>query len=48
MQVELIGAETLADLYAEALRLAGIAARRHDPDLVAAGLHQIGRSLGWA
>jgi 2-dehydro-3-deoxygalactonokinase len=47
-QVELVGAETLAELYAEALRLAGIAVRRHDPDLVASGLHHIGRSLGWA
>ena len=46
--VELIGAETLADLYAEALGLSGIGVRRHDPDLVAAGLHHIGRSLGWA
>jgi 2-dehydro-3-deoxygalactonokinase len=46
--VELVGAETLGDLYAEALRLSGIAVRRHDPDLVAAGLHHVGRSLGWA
>jgi 2-dehydro-3-deoxygalactonokinase len=47
-QVELVGAEALTDLYAEALGLAGITVRRHDPDLVATGLHQIGRSLGWA
>ncbi|WP_372617758.1 2-dehydro-3-deoxygalactonokinase [Falsiroseomonas sp.] len=47
-QVELVGAETLADLYAEALRLSGITVRRHEPDLVAAGLHHIGGSLGWA
>lgn len=47
-QVELVGAAGLAALYAEALRLAGVTVRSHDPDLVAAGLHQIGRSLGWA
>jgi 2-dehydro-3-deoxygalactonokinase len=47
-QVELVGAAGLAALYAEALRLSGVAVRRHDPDLVAAGLHHVGRSLGWA
>jgi 2-dehydro-3-deoxygalactonokinase len=47
-QVELVGAAGLAALYAEALRLSGVAVRAHDPDLVAAGLHHIGRSLGWA
>jgi 2-dehydro-3-deoxygalactonokinase len=46
-QVELVGAAGLAALYAEALRLSGVAVRQHDPDLVAAGLHHIGRSLGW-
>jgi 2-dehydro-3-deoxygalactonokinase len=48
MQVELVGAAGLVELYAEALRLHGVAVRTHDPDLVAAGLHHIGRSLGWA
>jgi 2-dehydro-3-deoxygalactonokinase len=47
-QVELVGAAGLAALYAEALRLSGIEVRSHDPDLVAAGLHHIARSLGWA
>jgi 2-dehydro-3-deoxygalactonokinase len=47
-QVELVGAAELAALYEQALRLSGVAVRRHDPDLVAAGLHRIGRSLGWA
>jgi 2-dehydro-3-deoxygalactonokinase len=47
-QVELVGAAGLAALYAEALRISGVAVRTHDPDLVAAGLHHIGRSLGWA
>jgi len=47
-QVELVGAAGLAALYAEALALSGIAVRPHDPDLVAAGLHHIGRGLGWA
>lgn len=47
-RVELVGAAGLAALYAEALRLSGVAVRPHDPDLVAAGLHHIGRSLGWA
>lgn len=47
-QVELVGAAGLAELYAEALRLRGIEVRAHDPDLVAAGLHQIARSLGWS
>ena len=46
-QVELVGAAGLAALYAEALRLSGVGMRMHDPDLVAAGLHHIGRSLGW-
>jgi 2-dehydro-3-deoxygalactonokinase len=47
-RVELVGAAGLAALYAEALRLSGVEVRTHDPDLVAAGLHEIGRSLGWA
>jgi 2-dehydro-3-deoxygalactonokinase len=47
-QVELVGAAGLAALYAEALRLSGVEVRTHDPDLVAAGLHHIARSLGWA
>ncbi|MGG5822243.1 2-dehydro-3-deoxygalactonokinase [Falsiroseomonas sp. HW251] len=47
-QVELVGAEGLASLYAEALALHGVAVRRHDPDLVAAGLHHVARSLRWA
>jgi 2-dehydro-3-deoxygalactonokinase len=47
-QVELVGAAGLAALYAEALRLSGIEVRTHDPDLVAAGLHHVARSLGWA
>jgi 2-dehydro-3-deoxygalactonokinase len=47
-QVELVGAAGLAALYAEALRLHGVAVRTHDPDLVANGLHHIARSLGWA
>ncbi|PWS36680.1 2-keto-3-deoxy-galactonokinase [Falsiroseomonas bella] len=46
-QVELVGAAELAALYEDALRLSGVTVRKHDPDLVAAGLHQIGRSLGW-
>ena len=46
-RVELVGAAGLAALYADALRLSGVAVRAHDPDLVAAGLHHIGRSLGW-
>ncbi len=46
-RVELVGAAGLAALYADALRLAGVAVRSHDPDLVASGLHHIGRSLGW-
>jgi threonine dehydratase len=41
------GAAGLAALYADALRLSGVAVRSHDPDLVAAGLHHVGRSLGW-
>jgi 2-dehydro-3-deoxygalactonokinase len=47
-QVELIGAAGLAMLYAEALRLSNVTVRTHDPDLVAAGLHHIARSLRWA
>jgi 2-dehydro-3-deoxygalactonokinase len=47
-RVELVGAAGLAALYAEALRLSGIEVRTHDPDLVAAGLHHIARSLRWA
>jgi 2-dehydro-3-deoxygalactonokinase len=47
-RVELVGAASLVALYEAALRLSGVAARTHDPDLVAAGLHHIGRSLGWA
>jgi 2-dehydro-3-deoxygalactonokinase len=46
-RVELVGAAGLAALYADALRLSGVAVRSHDPDLVAAGLHHVGRSLGW-
>jgi 2-dehydro-3-deoxygalactonokinase len=48
MQVELAGAAGLVELYADALRLSGVGVRVHDPDLVAAGLHHIARSLGWA
>jgi 2-dehydro-3-deoxygalactonokinase len=47
-QVELVGAAGLAALYAGALRQRGVAVRQHDPDLVAGGLHHIGKSLGWA
>lgn len=46
-QVELVGAAGLAMLYAEALRLSNVTVRTHDPDLVAAGLHHIARSLRW-
>jgi len=46
-RVELVGAAGLAALYADALLLSGVAVRSHDPDLVAAGLHHVGRSLGW-
>ena len=46
-QVELAGAMGLANLYDTALRLHGVTVRLHDPDLVAAGLHAFGRSLGW-
>jgi len=46
-QVELAGAAGLAKLYDTALRLHGVTVRMHDPDLVAAGLHAFGRSLGW-
>lgn len=45
--VHLVGAAGLAALYETALRDAGIDVTVHDPDLVAAGLHHIGRSLGW-
>jgi 2-dehydro-3-deoxygalactonokinase len=47
-QVELVGAASLAALYEDALAGFGVAVRRHDPDLVATGLHHTGRSLGWA
>jgi 2-dehydro-3-deoxygalactonokinase len=47
-EVELVGAAGLAALYATALKLSGARVRMHDPDLVAEGLHHIGRSLGWA
>lgn len=47
-RVELLAASGLAALYAEALRAFGVAAHVHDPDLVAAGLHHIARSLRWA
>ena len=46
-RVELVGAAGLTASYAEALRLSGIEVRTHDPDLVAAGLHHIARSLSW-
>jgi 2-dehydro-3-deoxygalactonokinase len=42
-EVHLVGAEVLAELYATALDAAGVAVRRHDPDLVASGLAAIGR-----
>ncbi|NKE47897.1 2-dehydro-3-deoxygalactonokinase [Roseomonas frigidaquae] len=45
--VHLAGAEGLAGLYAAALAQRGITVTRHDPDLVAAGLRHIGRSLQW-
>ncbi|WP_439595041.1 2-dehydro-3-deoxygalactonokinase [Falsiroseomonas sp.] len=45
--VHLAGAAGLAGLYAAALAQNGIAVTRHDPDLVAAGLRHIGRSLQW-
>jgi 2-dehydro-3-deoxygalactonokinase len=45
--VHLAGAAHLAALYEAALTRNGIAVTRHDPDLVAAGLTHIGRSLGW-
>jgi 2-dehydro-3-deoxygalactonokinase len=47
-RVELVGAAGLAALYGTALRLSGVEVRTHDPDLVAAGLRHIGRSLRWA
>jgi 2-dehydro-3-deoxygalactonokinase len=46
-RVELVGAAGLAALYATALRLSGVQVATHDPDLVAAGLRHVGRSLGW-
>ena len=45
--VELVGAEGLAALYHAALTQLGVAVRLHEPDLVAAGLHAFGVSLGW-
>ena len=45
--VDLLGADRLAPLYAAALEAQGVAVRRHDPDLVAAGLHAIAGALGW-
>ncbi|MGK7861770.1 2-dehydro-3-deoxygalactonokinase [Falsiroseomonas sp. E2-1-a4] len=45
--VHLAGAAGLAGLYAAALAQSGITVTRHDPDLVAAGLRHIGRSLQW-
>jgi 2-dehydro-3-deoxygalactonokinase len=45
--VHLAGAAHLSALYAAALTRNGIAVTQHDPDLVASGLRQIGRSLGW-
>ncbi len=46
-EVHLAGAAGLAGLYAAALAQNGITVTRHDPDLVAAGLRHIGRSLQW-
>jgi 2-dehydro-3-deoxygalactonokinase len=46
-EVHLIGAAALAARYAEALGLMGVAARVHDPDLVAAGLHRIAGDIRW-
>ncbi len=46
-QVDLVGADALAALYRDALQQHGIAVRLHEPDLVAAGLHAFGSSLGW-
>ncbi len=45
--VELAAAARLAALYEAALIQCGVQVRRHDPDLVAAGLHHIARSLQW-
>jgi 2-dehydro-3-deoxygalactonokinase len=45
--VDLLGADRLAPLYAAALEASGVTVRRHDPDLVAAGLHAIAGALGW-
>jgi 2-dehydro-3-deoxygalactonokinase len=45
--IHLAGADHLAALYEAALVQNGIPVTRHDPDLVAAGLTHIGRSLGW-
>jgi len=44
--VHLLGSERLGALYADAFRILGVAHREHDPDTVARGLAQIGRSLG--
>jgi 2-keto-3-deoxy-galactonokinase len=46
-EVHLAAAPALASLYSQALTEAGIPHRLHDPDLVAAGLAQIARSLSW-
>jgi 2-dehydro-3-deoxygalactonokinase len=46
--VHLAGAAGLAALYRQALDQAGVTVRLHDPDLVAAGLTRIARSLRWA
>jgi 2-dehydro-3-deoxygalactonokinase len=45
--VHLAGAAGLAALYRAALEAQGVAVTRHDPDLVAEGLHRIGGALGW-
>jgi 2-dehydro-3-deoxygalactonokinase len=47
-RVELVGAAGLAALYEQALALSGVEVRTHAPDLVAAGLHHVARSLGWS
>jgi 2-dehydro-3-deoxygalactonokinase len=46
-RVDIVGASGLAAHYAAALGLFGAEVRAHDPDLVAAGLHRIARSLAW-
>ncbi len=46
-EVQLVGASGLAALYAQAFEHQGVPYRLHDPDLVAAGLTRIARSLGW-